>query len=360
VRKTFAQLFINSRRGFALSTKMRFGIVGGGVIFKNHADAVKANERAELVAVCDIIEEKAREAMEKYGAKAFHTDYRKMIKRNDIDVVCICTPSGTHMEIAVEAAKAGKHVLCEKPLDITAKRMDTMIKACRDNDVKLGCVFQRRTMPEAIAAKKAIREGKLGKLVLADIYLKYYRSQEYYDSAGWRGTWELDGGGALMNQGVHGIDLIEWMAGDVESVFARAGALVRNIEVEDTCVMVLKYKNGAYGVIEGTTSVYPAQETRFELHGENGSIIFSDSGIKLWKTLDENEKAPEIHSEKTGGSADPKDISNLGHIIQVDDIISAVLEDREPMINGESASKSVKLILAAYESARTGKEVFLK
>jgi UDP-N-acetyl-2-amino-2-deoxyglucuronate dehydrogenase len=338
---------------------MRFGVVGGGVIFKNHANAVNANERAELVAVCDIIEDKAREAMEKYGAGAFYTDYREMVKDKGIDVVCICTPSGTHMEIAVEAAKEGKHVLCEKPLDITVERMDTMIKACRDNGVKLGCVFQRRIMPEAIETKKAIQEGKLGKLVLADAYLKYYRSQEYYDSAGWRGTWKLDGGGALMNQGVHGIDLIEWMAGDVESVFARAGALVRDIEVEDTCVMTLRYKNGAYGVIEGTTSVYPAQDTRFELHGEKGSIIFGDGGIKLWKTLDENEKVPELKNEKVGGSADPKDISSRGHFILVDDMISAIIEDREPMIRGESASKSVKLILAAYESAKTGKEVFL-
>ena len=168
----------------------------------------------------------------------------------------------------------------------------------------------------------------------------------------------MDGGGALMNQGVHGIDLIQWIVGDVESVFARSAALVRNIDVEDTAVAVVKYANGAYGVIQGTTSVWPGQETRFEIHGENGSIIFSDSGIQQWAFMDDDSPAPEVEGTASA-SSQAANISADGHYILVDDMIEAIREDRDPMITGEDASKAVKLILAIYESARTGQEVKL-
>ena len=184
-------------------------------------------------------------------------------------MVCVCTPSGNHGEVTIAAAEAGIHVLCEKPIEITDEKLTAMIDACRKHGVKLGGIFQRRTLPAAIKTREAIQSGKLGKMVLGDAYLKYYRSPEYYKSAGWRGTWELDGGGALMNQGIHGIDLITWMMGDVHSVVAKCGTLVRDIEVEDTAVAIVKYKNGAYGVIQGTTSVYPGLDTRFEVHGSS-------------------------------------------------------------------------------------------
>jgi predicted dehydrogenase len=341
--------------------KVRFGIIGCGVIAPHHADAIVNNKRGELVAVCDIEEEKARKFQQKYNVPHYYTDYRKMLERKDIDVVCICTPSGLHGDMTIDAANAGKHVFCEKPLDINADKMTRMIKACRRNNVKLGCVFQRRLMKEAIETKKAIERGEFGKIILADAYLKYYRSQEYYNSAGWRGTWELDGGGALMNQGVHGIDLLMWLVGDVASVFARAETLARDIEVEDTAIALLKFKNGAIGVIEGTTSVYPPQETRLEIHGQKGSVIFGDSGFKQWRTIGSDvDTFPDVKSEKIGGSADAAAISSWGHYALIDDMISAVIEDRDPMITGESARKAVDLILAIYESARTGKEVFLE
>ena len=338
--------------------KMRFAIVGCGVISPFHAKSIVANEKAELVAVVDVIEEKAKKLAEEYNVPYVYTSYEEMLKRDDIDVVNVCVPSGLHAEVAIAAARAGKHVFCEKPLDVTLEKMDAMIQAVKENNVKMGVVYQRRTFPAAIAARKAIQEGKLGKLVLGDAYLKYYRDQAYYNSAGWRGTWELDGGGALMNQGVHGIDLIQWMVGEVESVFARSAALVRDIEVEDTAVAVLKYKNGAFGVIQGTTSVYPGMETRFEIHGEKGTIIFTDSGIQEWKFIDSNETSPEVEGT-LAPSSDPRNISSNGHYILIDDMIQAIREDRDPMVTGEEASKAVKLILAIYESARTGKEVKL-
>ena len=234
-----------------MSKKVRFAIVGTGVIAPLHAESIIKNPLTELVAVCDIIEEKAQAFADKYGVEHVYKYYEDMFKRGDIDVVCVCTPSGNHGEVTIAAAEAGIHVLCEKPIEITDEKLTAMIDACRKHGVKLGGIFQRRTLPAAIKTREAIQSGKLGKMVLGDAYLKYYRSPEYYKSAGWRGTWELDGGGALMNQGIHGIDLITWMMGDVHSVVAKCGTLVRDIEVEDTAVAIVKYKNGAYGVIQG-------------------------------------------------------------------------------------------------------------
>lgn len=334
-----------------------FGIIGCGNIGPAHAQAINKVPEAELIAVADIVEEKAKSLAERFGAKCWYTDYQSMLKRDDIDVVCICTPSGMHSEMAVAVADAGKHILCEKPLDITIPAMDRMIEAARRRGVKLAAVFQRRTYASSMRIREAIQNGELGRMVLGDAYLKYYRSQEYYDSAGWRGTWAMDGGGALMNQGVHGIDLVQWIMGDIESVFARTGALVRNIEVEDTAVAVVKYQNGAYGVIEGTTSVYPAAPTRLEFHGEKGTIILEEQTIKKWEIIGEGSKDPGLSEEKAGGSSDPTAISGTGHVRHVADLIEAIKEDREPFINGESARKAVEVILAIYESSRSGKEV---
>ena len=277
-----------------MSNKIKFAIVGAGIISSFHAEAIARHDQAELIAICDIELDKAKKLGDDFSVKKTYADYEEMFKEEEIDVVSVCVPSGLHAEVTIAAAKAGINVLCEKPLDILPDKMTEMINICREKKVKLGVVYQRRTLEAAIKTRAAIQEGKLGKLVLGDAYLKYYRSPEYYESAGWRGTWELDGGGALMNQGVHGVDLIQWMVGDVESVFAYAAPLVRDIEVEDTAVITLKYKNGAFGVIQSTTSVYPGQETRFEIHGEHGSIIFGDSGFKQWDFIGSDEGLPQL------------------------------------------------------------------
>jgi UDP-N-acetyl-2-amino-2-deoxyglucuronate dehydrogenase len=341
--------------------KIKFAIVGAGNIARHHAESICRHPDAELVAVADNSADRARRLAEEVSAAPrLFTDYQEMLKMEEIDVVCICTPSGSHNEVTIAAARAGKHVLCEKPLDIKAEGMTAMIDACREHGVKLGCVFQRRLMPAMLHARKAIQEGKIGKPVLGNAYLKYYRSPEYYKSGGWRGTWKLDGGGALMNQGVHGVDLIQYLMGDVESVFAYSAALTREIEVEDTAVVAMKYKGGAFGIIQGTTSVYPGQETRFELHGDKGTIEFGDNGIKQWTFMGHDEPAPEY--EDTLGlasSSNPQQISTAGHYYYVDDMIQAIRDNREPHVNGEEARKSVDLILAIYESARLGKEIIL-
>lgn len=335
-----------------------FGIVGAGAISASHAQAIKHHPRAKLYAVCDIDPSKVNTLADKYDVEHRHTDLHDMLQLTELDVVCVCLPSGLHEAAVIKIAEARKHIFCEKPLDITLEKIDRMITAARNNGVKLGCAYQRRTMPEAIAARQAIREGKLGRMVLGDAYLKYYRSPDYYKRAGWRGTWQVDGGGALMNQGIHGIDLIQWLMGDITSVFAHTAALVHDIEVEDTAVVAVKYKNGAFGVIQGATSVYPGQGSRFELHGEHGSFIFNDHGIVTYDTLAHNIETSAL-IETINNKVTSRNITQDGHIVLINDFIEAIIEDKEPLINGSEARKAVAIIMAIYESSRTGKEVFL-
>jgi len=336
--------------------KVRFAIVGCGRISAAHLDGIKNAPNAELAAVCDVVEEKAKEAAKGNGLEKWYTSLEEMLEVEKFDILCVCTPSGMHCEHTLLAAKYKKHVLCEKPLDVTREKIDMMIKACKEAGVLLGGIYQRRTNAAAIHTRNAIQSGKLGQLVIANASLKYYRDQEYYNSADWRATWELDGGGALMNQGIHGIDLLQWMAGDIESVFARCATLVRNIKVEDTAIISLKFKNGSLGVIEGATSVYPGQDTIFSIHGEYGSIVIGDKGFYTWKFLNSNDPVPEAGDGFGGINCGWSDTFS-GHTKQIQDMAEAVLYGRQPMVPGEEARKAVDLILAIYESSRKGIEV---
>ncbi len=332
-----------------MNKKINIAIIGCGVIAHSHVEAIKKITKAELVAVCDIIEEKAKEFADKYGVESYCTDYLELLSRSEIDLVSICVPSGARRDIIVDAARYQKHILSEKPLEITKERMTDMIDACRKAGVLLGGVFQRRTMKAAVYTRRLIQEGKLGKIVMANVYVKHVRSQEYYNSAGWRGTWELDGGGALMNQGIHGIDLMQWMIGDIESVMAYADHLIRKIEVEDTAVAAMKYKNGAFGVIQGATSIYGQEEIMFEVHGEKGTIAFGDNGFVKFNVEDVENDLEAFGSE----------ISKFDHFEIINDMVDAIINKREPMVPGEEARKAVDLILAIYESAKSGKMVKL-
>ncbi len=346
-----------------MADKVGFGMVGCGVIAPFHAKGIRETPDAKLVAACDPNEAAARKFSAEHGNIPHYTELEEMLKKDDLHAVCICTPSGMHSDQAVMAARAKKHVLCEKPLDITLPKIDRMIRVCKQEGVKLGGIFQRRTYEASMKVRDAVQGGLLGKMVLGDIYQKFYRSPEYYRSGAWRGTWAMDGGGALMNQGVHGIDLLLWIMSDVKSVVARADHLVRDIEVEDTAAAIVTFENGAFGVIEGATSCNPGEGARLELHGEKGTIILTDAGITRWAVakggrLAEDEKiAPQ--QERAHGVSDPRAISAEGHITLVRDFVDAIKTDREPMITGESARKSVELILAIYDSARTGREVTL-
>lgn len=334
-----------------------FAIIGCGVIAPNHAEGIVHTPNARLVAVVDIVEEKARSFAQRYNCD-WYLDYKEMLDRPDIDIVNICTPSGLHPEMAIEAMKRGKHVITEKPMAITLDQADAMISASKEYNRKLACIFQRRTQNVFKKIKEVVSQGAIGKLVLGDAYMKYFRSQAYYDSGDWRGTWALDGGGALMNQGIHCIDLMQWIMGEVGSVFAYTRTLARRIEVEDTAVSVLEYKNGAIGVIEGTTSVVPGFDHRLEFHGVDGSILVDGEKIARWEVPGVELK---LEQDLTVGStaSDPRAVGYIGHMLLIQDMIDAIKNNRDPLIPGEEGKKALKIILAIYKSSRERREVYL-
>ena len=339
--------------------RLASGIVGCGVIGPWHATATENVEESYLAAVCDCVEDKAKTLAEERGVAKVYTDYDEMLKDDEIDIIHVCTPSGMHSDMAVAAAQAGKHILCEKPMDITLDKCDAMIDAVDNAGVKMGIIFQRRTYKATQIAREAVQSGRLGKMVLGDCYQKYYRSPDYYLSGEWRGTWELDGGGALMNQGVHGIDAIRYIMGKPKSIYAKADHLVRDIEVEDTACAVIEWECGAFGVIQGTTSVTPGQGCRIELHGDKGTIALADKKFTTWKIEGEEEEPPATEEGPAGDAAnDPKAIGASGHIYQLNDLIQAIKEDRRPLCDGREGRGALEIILAIYQSAKTGKVVY--
>ncbi len=338
--------------------QMNFAVIGCGVIAFTHAKTLETlkDEGCVLYAACDIIPEKADAYAAEHGAQKVYYDYNDVLADPNIDIVCVCVPSGTHGEISIAAAKAGKAIVCEKPMEITPEKIKEVIAVVDENHIKMQCIFQRRMMPVAIAVKEAIAAGKFGKICLAGADLRYYRDQPYYNSAGWRGTWELDGGGALMNQGVHGIDLILWMVGeDVTSLSGRANTVSREIPVEDTAAAVLQLEKGGLCVIQGCTTAYPGYSSTFYIHGETGSVIFNDEGIIDWNFMDaENAPVRPDMGERVGGASDPTKIGNYGHVCLLRDLANAVREDRSPCIPPQEANLAVKVICAIYESTNTG------
>jgi predicted dehydrogenase len=271
-------------------------------------------------------------------------------------------------EMAEACAKAGKHMLAEKPLEITTKRVDRIIRACDKAGVLLGCIFQSRFADDAQHIKKAIEQGRFGKLVLGDAYIKWYRSQAYYDSGAWRGTWELDGGGALMNQGIHQIDQILWFMGDVKTVRAQTATVGhKRIQVEDLATVLLEFKSGAQGVIEGSTAIYPGHPARVEVHGTAGSAVLEDGKLQFWqfekrKPIDKKiEAALKGESELGSGAADPlASLKIEGHRRQYEDFVKALRTGRPPKVDGREGRRAVQLLEAIYKSARTGRAVTLR
>ena len=335
-----------------------FGVIGLGTIAKTHMDAIAITDGARLVAVASHTEDKARKVGEEKGI-AWYSDHRELLKNPDVDVVCVCTPSGVRGQIIIDAARAGKHIVAEKPLEVTLEKVDAVLKECELAGVKLMSVFQNRFFGPLKDLKKAVDEGRLGRLTIGDAYVKWFRPQSYYESAAWRGTWELDGGGALMNQGIHYVDLLQWIMGPVESVFAYTDTLVREkIEVEDTLVACLRFKNGAMGTIEACTSSYPGRPASLEIHGEKGTIVVADGVVSMWKIKGEGDYVPH-DTAAAGGAADPSAISCTAHQRQIDDMVRAINENRPPIVDGREGRKSIEIITAIYKSAQTGEMVRL-
>lgn len=344
-------------------TPIRFAIIGSGGIAAKHAQAISAIPGAKLVAVWGQIPEQGLAFAREHDAE-FVTDIDGLAAREDIDAVTIATPSGAHEMAALPFLRKGKAVLCEKPLEITLEKVDSILTAARENNAVLAGVLQLRLGLGAQAMKKAVVEGRFGRLALCSAYLKWWRDQSYYDAVDWRGTWKLDGGGALMNQGVHAVDLLQWLAGMPSEVFAFSGLLAHErMEVEDTIAVALKYPNGALGVIEAATSCKPGFAMRIELSGDKGSAVLEDDRIVRWQFDEEVPGDADIRNMPAGGikggSGDPRAIGFEGHRLLIEDMVAAIREKRPPMIRGTEARDAVRLILAAYESGQKGLSVRL-
>jgi len=342
---------------------IRFAIIGAGMISHLHARVIRDLGDAELAAVYSRDPVRAKALTEGTGADPM-TDPDALLAREDIDAVSVCTASGEHASFGIPAAEAGKHVLVEKPIEIHLDRADALIAACDRNAVKLGVIFQLRFLDNSVEVKQAMDRGTLGNPVMADCYMKFYRPQEYYSDSRWKGMQALDGGGALINQGIHGLDLLLHLAGDIASVQAYTDVRAHeNIEVEDTCVAAVKYTNGALGVIQATTSVHPDFQQRIELHGSEGTIVLDgteDVWIKHWETFKEGarkieERAPVEHS----GAAAVLEEGGEAHARQIQDFVDAIREDRQPLVNGPEGRRSLAVVRAIYESAEKGKEIRL-
>lgn len=344
--------------------KYGFGIIGLGTIASFHAQAIESILQGRLVAVYDMVPGKALEFCKNRKDVCAYDDLDKFLKNSDVDIVTVTTPSGAHFEVALAAINAKKHVIVEKPMEVTVERIDKLIEASKRNNVVLSGIFQSRFFDAPQLIKKTINEGRFGRITLCDAQVKWYRTQEYYDSVGWRGTIRLDGGGALMNQSIHAIDLLLWLCGDVSDVYANTALLGHErIEVEDTAAAVVRFKSGAIGIIEGSTAVFPGFLKKIEICGTKGSVVLEEESLKVWKFQDEKPEDEEIrkkyfdNTETGGGASDPAAIGFEGHARCFKNVINAIENGEKPLVTGEEARRSVELITAIYESAKTGKAI---
>ena len=342
-----------------------FGVIGCGMIANFHAKAIADIRGAELVACYDRIPAAADRLAETHGGTPY-SDLDAMLADPKVDVVTICTPSGAHLEPAVAAARAGKHVIVEKPLEITLKRCDKIIAECEKAGVVLSTIFPSRFHASSQEIRKALDQGRFGQMVCGDAYVKWFRSQEYYDSGAWRGTWELDGGGALMNQAIHSVDLLTWFMGPVAEIRAQMGMLTHErIAVEDTAVATLRFENGAFGVIEASTAMYPGFLKKIEIHGAQGAAMMEEEDIVKWEFAKKKPRDKAIYEKMAsqvsggGGAADPAAIGHHGHTHQFEDVLKAIKKGTTPLVDGPEGRRSVEVILGIYKAAETGKGVTL-
>jgi UDP-N-acetyl-2-amino-2-deoxyglucuronate dehydrogenase len=355
-----------------MTEQLRFGIVGCGVIGALHAKAITSLPAAHLVSVVDAIPESAHKLAQEYSVTPY-TDTQEMYAKEHLDVVTICTPSGMHGANAIEAMRAGCHVIVEKPMEITLAAIEKMLHVQQETGRKMAVISQHRFDSATQQIHKLVDEQEFGRLVLGNAVIPWWRSQQYYDSGAWRGTWQLDGGGVLMNQSIHSIDLLQWLMGHVKSIYAYTDTLTHRMETEDVAGAVLRFANGAIGTITATTSGYPGTGTRIEIYGDKGSAIIESDKLKyLHLARDDSEDigfyggvkpkpATQVATEagKTGAS-DPGAIGADTHALQIADMIRAIRENGTPLVDGIAGRHPVEIILGIYESARTGKEVTLK
>ena len=353
------------------NNEIRIGVIGVGAIGPSHIYAINRTKGAKLAAICDIRPEAATKLAEENGVPYF-SSVDEMLKADVVDAVTLCTPSGFHLDTALQVIDAGKHLLVEKPLEITTERIDQIIAAGRKQGVKVGCVFQLRTTPFMRQLKEMIDGGLIGEVFSGSAYTKMYRDQGYYDSSNWRGTWKVDGGGCLMNQGIHIADLFIWFMGDVESVIGIAETKGRNVEIETLALGLVSFKSGAKGVIESTTLAYPELPRYLEIFGSRGTVAFSPSKLMRLDLIDPTPEeiqwkeetiakqavteAAEAEAKKNVKPGTAVAQTDMGHTPTIQDFVDAIRFDREPFVNGEEARKPVDFITAIYRSGQNGSQ----
>jgi predicted dehydrogenase len=337
------------------------------MIARFHARALAEVPGAKLLALVSRHPANAQGLMDVVGCRCdVYADLKPVLARRDIDVVIVTTPSGAHLEPAVSAAEAGKHVVVEKPLEITLERCDRIIDACDRRGVKLCTIFPSRFGDANQALKKAVNGERFGRLTLGETTCKWWRQQSYYDEGGWKGTKALDGGGALMNQAIHNVDLLSWMMGPVTHIAGFTTTLAHErIEVEDTAVACLRFGNGALGVIQAATSVHPGFPKTIAIHGDHGSVVIEQDDVLRWEITPETAEDQTIKQRfghktgASGGSSNPSAISHVGHARQLADFVHAIGTGTEPLVDGREGRKAVEIILGIYRSAETGRTVEL-
>jgi predicted dehydrogenase len=340
---------------------LNFALVGCGRIAKRHSELLGYNQikGAHLVAVCDIVAQKARDIAERFKVPAF-TDMLEMMQSVKVDVAVVLTESGNHAKHVVALSKYCKHIIVEKPMALTLDDADAMITACDRADVRLFVVKQNRFNVPVVKAREALESGRFGKLIMGTVRVRWCRHQSYYDQDPWRGTWALDGG-VLANQASHHVDLLEWMMGDVESVYAKATTALANIEAEDTAVVVLKFLNGALGLIEATTAARPTDlEGSLSILGEGGTVEiggFAVNEMKVWRFGAERANDADVIAKY---SVNPPSVYGFGHQAYYEHVIECISEGKRQLVDGLEGRKSLQLINAIYESVETGQEVKLR
>ncbi len=339
------------------SDSIGFAIVGTGMIAEFHANAIAAVPGAKLIGAYGNVPEQRAAFCAKHGIRDYDS-LEAVIADPLIHAATVATPSGLHAAVAVPVLEAGKAVLCEKPIDVTLEAVDAILAAEKRGGGRLACVFQSRFGAGAQLLKKAIDAGRFGRLTMCSAYVKWWRDQAYYGTSGWKGTWKIDGGGALMNQGVHAVDLLQWLVGLPEEVCCFHATLAHTMEAEDTLTATLRFPHGALGVIEAATSAWPGDDLQIEIVGDKGSATIVNDKVTRWDFAEKqpgdddvlkNEGAGKIG----GGTADPKAIPIEGHRRLIEDLVNAIREGRPPMIPGTDARKAIALIRACYESAAT-------
>ena len=340
---------------------IRFALVGCGRIAKRHSDLLgnKQIDGAKLVSVCDINYGRAKVIGDLYNVSTY-SNMDKMMSSEQVDVVVVLTPSGLHAENVINLSKYGKHIIVEKPMALTLDDADSMISACDKNGCKLFIIKQNRFNLPVTKLREAIESNRFGKLVLGTVRVRWARHQHYYDQDDWRGTWAMDGG-VLTNQASHHVDMLEWMMGDVESVFAKSTTALVNIEAEDTAVVALKFKSGALGIIEATTATRPRDlEGSISILGANGSAViggFSVNQMQSWAFEDEQDGDNKVLDDY---SVNPPNVYGFGHQAYYEHVVDCILNKGKNLVDGFQGRKSIELISAIYESVETGKEVFLR